>query len=103
MNVITMDGTITEDAQMDLVVAADGTETPIVKFSLMDTGAPFSKKKPTFIEVDFTKEAATNIFPYLLKGKTVIVYGSLSTKGTKNSKYYIAANVVKFVETRGVK
>ena len=101
MNHISIDGKLTCDAQMELQCTPDGRETPMLVFGLMDTGAPFAKKSPTFIEVNFKKEAATTIFPYMTKGKSVIVYGSLSMKG-KNQRYYIAADAIKFIDKESV-
>ncbi|MBO4704836.1 MAG: hypothetical protein J5647_03765 [Spirochaetaceae bacterium] len=101
MNSITIDGTVFSDAKMELLKEADGKETPMMKFIMMDTGVPFSRKKSLFIEVNFKKEAATSIFPYMKVGKPVIVRGELSTKGTKEPRYYIAADIVKYIEPKG--
>lgn len=98
MNHITIDGIVKDEARMELFHEKDGSETPMLVFLLLDTGAPFSKKRPTCIEVNLKKgDAATSIYPYMKTGKPVIVYGSLETKGTKDPRYFIAADIVKFM------
>ena len=75
MNHITINGTIVKDATKALVNNV-GTETPVVTFTLMDSGVPYQKNEPMFIEVHFMQEVAMHIFPYLIKMKP--------KKGNKN-------------------
>lgn len=101
MNHITINGTIVKDATKALVNNV-GTETPVVTFTLMDSGVPYQKNEPMFIEVHFMQEVAMHIFPYLIKGKKVDVFGHLSFKNytTKNGiskqKIFINADYVIF-------
>lgn len=101
MNQICLNGTITKDAETTLVNNV-GVETPLVTFTVMDTGTPYSKKEPMYIEVHFMEEAAMHIYPYLVKGKKVDVYGHLKSKNYKTTngllkqKFFISADYVIF-------
>lgn len=101
MNQLTLHGTIAKDANSTLVNNV-GTETPLVTFTVMDSGLPYQKKEPMFIEVHFMAEAAMHIFPYLVKGKKVDIFGHLKSKnyetqsGVLKQKFYISADYVIF-------
>lgn len=99
MNYITLHGKIVKDATTTLVNNG-GVETPLVSFSFQDSGTPYQKNEPMFIEVHFMKEAAMHILPYLKKGKEVEIFGCLrfksfiTTTGTKGHKYFISADYI---------
>ena len=56
MNTISVIGKVNRDAMATLVKNSDGAETPLVSFTLMDTGLPYMKSDPMFIEVNFMRE-----------------------------------------------
>ncbi len=101
MNQLTIHGTLAKDA-IKALINIGGQETPIVTFTIMDSGVPYQKSEPMFIEVHFKEEAAMHIFPYLTKGKKVDVFGHLSSKNYKTQngifkqKFFINANYVIF-------
>lgn len=99
MNHYTAVGNILNDATRTLIMD-DGIEKPLVTFSFMDKGTPYQKSEPMFIDVHFMKDAAMSIFPYLVKGREVTIYGCLRSKkyvtrsGESKQKYYISADYV---------
>lgn len=99
MNYITLHGKIAKDAETTLI-NNQGTETPLVYFSFQDSGTPYQKNEPMFIEVHFMKEAAMHILPFLKKGKEVEIFGCLrfknftTTAGKVGQKYYISADYI---------
>lgn len=99
MNYIALHGKVAKDATSALVNNS-GTETPLVSFSFQDSGLPYQKNEPMFIEVHFMKEAAVHILPFLKKGKEVEIFGCLrfknftTTSGIKGQKYYIQADYI---------
>lgn len=99
MNYITLHGKIAKDAETTLI-NNQGTETPLVYFSFQDSGTPYQKNEPMFIEVHFMKEAAMHILPFLKKGKEVEIFGCLrfknftTTTGKVGQKYYISADYI---------
>ena len=99
MNYITLHGKIIKDATTTLINNA-GIETPLVTFTFQDSGTPYQKNEPMFIEVHFMKEAAMHILPFLKKGKEVEIFGCLrfkkftTTTGTPGQKYYISADYI---------
>ena len=74
----------------------------MLSFSLLDYGTPNQKNEPLIIEVHFSKEIGTKLFPDLVKGKEVVVDGFLARKdyvtrsGVEKSKIYISASIVEF-------
>ena len=100
MNNVCIEGKITKDATK-VLVNNEGTETFLVTFTMLDTGLPYQKSSPMFIEVHFMKEAAFNIFPYLIKDKEIVVFGCLRSKdyitktGEAKQKYFISADFIK--------
>ncbi len=101
MNYITLDGRITKDA-ITTLVNNSGVETPLVTFTFQDSGTPYQKSEPMFIEVHFMKEVAMHILPFLKKGKEITIFGCLRFKsfitstGKTGQKYYISADYIKF-------
>lgn len=99
MNTITLHGRIVEDAKMTLVNTSSG-ETPLITFSVIDTGLPYQKSEPMSIEVHFIKEAAAHIYSYLKKNKEVVIAGFLrqrkymTANGERKEKKYISAEYV---------
>ncbi|WP_178842332.1 single-stranded DNA-binding protein [uncultured Treponema sp.] len=99
MNYISLHGRIAKDATTTLINNG-GIETPLVSFSFQDSGTPYQKNEPMFIEVHFMKEAAMHILPYLKKGKEVEIFGCLRLKnfitssGIKSQKYFISADYI---------
>lgn len=99
MNTITMHGRVVKDASV-VLVNSGGSETPLVSFSFMDSGLPYQKNEPMFIEVHFMKEAAMHIYQYLKKNKEVVVSGCLRSKnyvtqgGEQRQKYYVSADYI---------
>lgn len=99
MNYITLHGKIIKDAAKTLVNNG-GVETPLVTFSFQDSGTPYQKNEPMFIEVHFMKDVAMHILPFLKKGKEVEVFGCLRMKnhvtpsGEKKQKYFISAEYI---------
>ncbi len=99
MNYITLHGKIVKDASTTLVNNG-GIETPLVTFSFQDSGTPYQKSEPMFIEVHFMKEAAMHILPFLKKGKEVEIFGCLRFKsfvtstGKTGQKYYVSADYI---------
>lgn len=102
MNNICIEGKITKEATKALVTN-DGIETMLVTFTMIDTGTPYQKSSPMFIEVHFMKEAAYSIFEYLKKGKEIVVFGCLRSKdyitksGEVKQKYFISADGIRLV------
>ena len=100
MNSVCIEGKITKEASK-VLVNNDGTETLLVTFTMLDTGLPYQKSSPMFIEVHFMKEAAFSIFPYLKKGKEILVFGCLrskdfvTTSGEAKQKYFISVDLIK--------
>lgn len=99
MNYLHIVGKVNRDA-ISTLVDNNGVQTPLVSFILMDTGMPYTKSDPLFIQVDFMREPAMHLFPYLKKGKDVVVWGILKSRsyrtraGEKKQKYYVAADVI---------
>lgn len=99
MNYITLHGKIAKNANKTLINSG-GVETPLVSFTVQDSGLPYQKSEPMFIEVHFMKEAAVHILPFLKKGKEVEIFGCLRFKtftmssGSKGQKYYIQADYI---------
>lgn len=99
MNYITLHGKIAKDATTTLVNNG-GAETPLVSFTIQDSGLPYQKSEAMFIEVHFMKEAAVHILPFLKKGKEIDIFGCLRFKtftmssGSKGQKYYIQADYI---------
>ena len=100
MNSVCIEGKITKDATK-VLVSNEGAETFLVTFTMLDTGLPYQKSSPMFIEVHFMKEAAFSIFPYLKKGKEILVFGCLRSKdfvtssGEAKQKYFVSADYIK--------
>lgn len=100
MNTISVIGKVNRDAMATLVKNSDGAETPLVSFTLMDTGLPYMKSDPMFIEVNFMREPAMHLSTFLKKGKEIMVTGCLRSKtyvtqgGEKKTKYFISADYV---------
>ena len=99
MNAITLYGRVLEDAE-SILVKSNGEEMPLVTFVVIDKGVPYTKTEPMTIEVDFIKEPAMHILPFLKKGKEVVVSGILRKKkhvsesGVEKVKYFISAEYV---------
>lgn len=100
MNTVSIIGKVNKDAEAVLVRNPEGAETPLVSFTLMDMGLPYTKSEPMFIEVNFMREPAMHLHPFLKKGKEVMVTGCLRSKnfetksGEKKMKYFISADYV---------
>lgn len=100
MNTISVIGKVNKDAVSALVRNSEGVETPLVSFTLMDMGLPYTKSEPMFIEVNFMREPAMHLSAFLKKGKEVVVTGCLRSKnfetksGEKRMKYFISADCV---------
>ena len=101
MNNVCIEGKITKDATK-VLVNNEGTETFLVTFTMLDTGLPYQKSSPMFIEVHFMNDVGTRLLPDLVKGKEVLVDGFLTRKdyttrsGVDKSKLYISASIVEF-------
>lgn len=99
MNQITLTGYIIEDAKK-VLINENGIEQPLVTFSFMDKGKPYTKSEPMFIDVHFMKEVCMTVYPYLKKGKEITVFGFLKSKnyktqdGRQKQKYYICAEYI---------
>lgn len=99
MNSITLHGRIAKDATTTLINNG-GIETPLVTFSFQDSGTPYQKNEPMFIEVHFMKDVAMHILPFLKKGKEVDIYGCLRFKnyvtanGESKQKYFVSADYI---------
>lgn len=99
MNSITLIGHVVKDAEV-VLINNSGIETPLVTFSFIDTGLPYQKSDPMFIEIHFLEEAAMHIFKYLKRGKEVTITGFLRSKtyvtklGETKQKYYIQAKYI---------
>lgn len=99
MNTITICGQVLEDAE-SVLVKKDGEEMPLIKFLVIDRGIPYTKAEPMTIEVNFVRETAMHIFPYIKRGKDVVVTGCLKKKkytvklGSEKVKFFISADYV---------
>lgn len=99
MNTFDVIGKVNKDAT-SVLVKDNGVEIPLVSFTIMDTGLPYTKSEPMFIEVNFMREPAMHLLPYLKKGKEVAIRGCLRSKnyetraGEKKQKYYINAEYI---------
>lgn len=98
-NHIDIYGYVSYQPEMVLIKVA-GEEVPKVVFQMLDRTANFQKKEPMFVEVQYMKDNAANIFPYLQKGKEIFVMGHLdhktyvTSKNETKDKYYIMADVI---------
>lgn len=83
-----------------VLIKVNGEEVPKVTFQMLDRTPSYVKKEPMFIEVQYMKDNAANIFPYLQKGKEIFVMGHLdhksfvTTKNETKEKYYILADSI---------
>ncbi len=99
MNTITICGQVLEDAE-SVLVKKGGEEMPLIKFLVVDRGVPYTKADPMTIEVNFVRETAMHIFPYIKRGKDVVVSGCLKKKkytvklGIERVKFFISADYV---------
>ncbi len=103
MTNITIFGKVSQDATA--VLLKDGlNEVPMISFQVLDSGKPFSKCEPVFLEVHFMKEAAMSIKNYLVVNKPVNVIGTLKykkyrTNGILKGKYYVDADYIELVNS----
>ena len=102
MNRVTIHGRLANDAKSFLVNTGE-KEITMLSFSILDYGTPNQKNEPLIIEVHFSKEIGTKLFPDFVKGKEVVVDGFLVRKdyvtrsGVEKSKIYISASIVEFI------
>lgn len=102
MNHITVHGKVTKKAEMKLI-DINGEQIPVAVFTVCDIGLPNQNIQPTYFLVNYPKDAASLISPYLVENKEVNVYGMMRQKyvkdvnGNRVARYYLRAEMVELL------
>lgn len=105
LNSLTMHGWIQNDAVLTFVPYQTNfkkDEQPLVTFTLRNSklGGNKDPKTDLYIDVHFMKEGVSDeLYPYLKKGKEIIIFGELRCKRDSNNRvrFYIEANYMRLI------
>ncbi len=90
MNTVIIHGKVVQPGKM-VMVNIKGIENTVAIFTVVDIGTPNKDEEPLFIQVNYRKFSADNLCKYLVKGKELLITGSLKLR-------YAAGKQIYFIE-----